>query len=61
MWNLKSNTNESIYTHKRTLKHRKQTYCYQRGDKEGEGRTKNLGLTGTKNYIQYLVITYNEK
>ena len=47
MWNLKCNTNESIYKQKYTDRHRKQTYGYQRGKGErGKGRVGVWGLTG---------------
>ena len=43
MWNLRNNTNESIYK-KQTQRHRKETYGYQRG-KSGEEEIKSMGLT----------------
>ena len=66
MWNLKTHTNECIYKTER-----QQTYSYQRG---GGGINYEYGgnrhtllyikqglLCSTRNYIQYLVITYNGK
>ena len=48
MWNLKIDTNESIYKTERDS-HRKQTYGYQRGAGE-EGHIRNVRLTGTNYY-----------
>ena len=67
----------NIFTkQKQTHRHRKHTYVYQKG-KGMEGKIRSLGLTGTLlyikqinnkdplystgNYIQYLLITYNEE
>ena len=48
VWNLKINTNESIYKTERDS-HRKKTYDYQRGGGE-EGQIRNMRLTGTNYY-----------
>ena len=40
----------NLYT-KQTHRHRKQIYNYQRGDEEGGGTNKNMGLTGINYYI----------
>ena len=37
MWNLKKNTNESIYKTEIDSQNRKQTYSYQRGKGRREG------------------------
>lgn len=37
MWNLKYNTMNLYPKQKQTQKHRKQTYCYQGGKREGGG------------------------
>ena len=51
MWNLKNNT-KTLYTkQKKTHRHRKQTYGYQRGERGEEGQIRSMGLTDTKYYI----------
>ena len=74
MWNLKNNTNESIYKTKQTHRQRKQAY----GGKGGGGGIQEYRINrftllyikqksnkdlpyNTGNNIQYLVITYNGK
>ena len=76
MWNLKNNTNESAYktetdppTSKTNLwlPQRKWRECailrvWKQQTQTTLGKTDNKGLLySTGNYIQYLVITYNER
>ena len=50
MWNLKNNTNESIYKPE-TDSHRKQTYGYQKWEGGQEGwQIRSMGLTDTNYY-----------
>ena len=49
MWNLKNNTNESLYKIE-TQRHRKQIYGYQKGHRVGEGQIRSTGLTDAKYY-----------
>ena len=52
MWNLKNNTNESIYKTEQTHRHRKQTYGYQRG----AGRRDKLGVGDYSYELLYIKI-----
>ena len=50
MWNLKIIQMNLFTKQKQTHRHRKQIYSYQRGQAEGKGQIRNMGLTDTNCY-----------
>ena len=50
MWNLKNNTNDSIYKMETDSQTYKTNLGYQTGQGGGEGQTRSMGLTNTNYY-----------